>query len=610
MNKTRITVSLAVLAFLLSACEEETGLGEKVNVTFSVNNVGYDASGEGVRSAAAMEPESTVIPLGSDLYLYATLIPDADAGGLRAALSASQKVRFEAFNTDGTVAAPAVDYYYSEGQGRLVAEDEEHPLEVAAGGSYRFVAYSYAHDPTAYPTPIADIDPSGIDLVCGKANKTISAGDNTVVIDMKHVFPRINLKIKADAALSSAINDIETVQIEGSNKSTLDLFEAKAIVSTVSSPELSLTVGGWTGFDSNQITSGYYMVFQTVTKLNISKLTVTLAAGKGGGSHDFEDISAIFHKTLTPGTSYTLVLDLKETHFAGSNIYWDVDTQQLTFDLAGDRRHEGYQGVFFRWGSLVGISPAQVGAGSKANNFTNQSIPIYVPAYNSGDPYASTWIATTTTDVKTDAGVAKNYSTWTQAGGGTAPDTDIPFMDGRWGRGYDVDFVSKDDQNTDATYEGLRGDICKYLGKTNLALDGYRLPTCVEFSDKASANWDTQNPTTVAVAGGWVKGYGDFTVDTTLGNAFGTADLLSAADERGSAINVVFNAAFPCSGYRYYTNGVLMDVGNNVCYWSSSRSSNSFYDNGRELYIVESYVDPRSTSERGYGYPIRCIKAN
>lgn len=43
--------------------------------------------------------------------------------------------------------------------------------------------------------------------------------------------------------------------------------------------------------------------------------------------------------------------------WAGSNVYWDNSTQKLTFAPSTDTSKSSYQGLFFRWGSLVGLSP-------------------------------------------------------------------------------------------------------------------------------------------------------------------------------------------------------------------------------------------------------------
>ena len=54
----------------------------------------------------------------------------------------------------------------------------------------------------------------------------------------------------------------------------------------------------------------------------------------------------------------------------------------------------------------------------------------------------------------------------------------------------------------------------------------------------------------------------------------------------------------PASGYRYYGNGSLRDVGSFGYYWSASFSSNYDY---RLYFIPSSYY-------RDYGLPVRAVK--
>ncbi|MDR0891160.1 MAG: hypothetical protein LBN24_00890 [Mediterranea sp.] len=73
-----------------------------------------------------------------------------------------------------------------------------------------------------------------------------------------------------------------------------------------------------------------------------------------------------------------------ENDLAASNIYWDGT--KLTFDQT-DKGYSGYkQGVFFKWGSLIGISPA--------GRYYNNATPIYTPQGAVGAAYAGHQIET------------------------------------------------------------------------------------------------------------------------------------------------------------------------------------------------------------------------
>jgi hypothetical protein len=84
-----------------------------------------------------------------------------------------------------------------------------------------------------------------------------------------------------------------------------------------------------------------------------------------------------FGTTLDPATSYELVVDLRKgSAFAYSNIYWDGS--KMAFDVT-DKGNQGYQGLLFEWGSLVGVSPA----GNWQNNYTK--------VYKAGETTSSTY---------------------------------------------------------------------------------------------------------------------------------------------------------------------------------------------------------------------------
>jgi hypothetical protein len=117
---------------------------------------------------------------------------------------------------------------------------------------------------------------------------------------------------------------------------------------------------------------------RTVKPIGTAPVTVTIGSVKVSASTlTFYDKWASFGSTLNVATSYTLVLDLRQgVAFAYSNVYWDGT--KLTFDET-DEGHQGYQGLFFKWGSLVGISPV----GEWSNNST--------PVYRAGESGSSTY---------------------------------------------------------------------------------------------------------------------------------------------------------------------------------------------------------------------------
>jgi hypothetical protein len=251
----------------------------------------------------------------------------------------------------------------------------------------------------------------------------------------------------------------------------------------------------------------------------------------------------------------------------------------------------------------VGVSPARVGTNTA---FVDQAVPVYVPNVAS-----STWVATTSTGVKAAVGTAENWTTW---GDDTNAATDIPYMDvigyagSNYGRGntYAIDA----DRNTTAMYQGFRGDICQYLGKTQTALAGYRLPTSYELGPYTISTWNASDPTVNPNADGWIKGSGTFDTNNAAGYADGTANLLVAAENNGSkvygsAINSPMGIVFPTSGRRSYKTGVLSIVAYYGQAWTGSLYEKTF------AHCLEFYIDsvwPGFSHQRSGAQPVRCVK--
>jgi hypothetical protein len=126
-----------------------------------------------------------------------------------------------------------------------------------------------------------------------------------------------------------------------------------------------------------------------------------------------------FSAALEPGSSYKLNVKFLEPIPAWSNIFWDGE--KLTFDVT-DLGHQRYEGVFFKFGSLVGISP--VGGFSSSSTILYKKTEIITGAYSS---YGA-----------------------------------IPY----WNTNNDVG---------DPDIDALRGDICKHINPD------YRLPRLGEF---------------------------------------------------------------------------------------------------------------------------------
>jgi hypothetical protein len=342
------------------------------------------------------------------------------------------------------------------------------------------------------------------------------------------------------------------------------------------------------------------------TSIKITSATI-------GGTTSSIPAPVSFNKQLEPGKSYTLRVSFKTLQWAYSNIYWDATTDasnpKLTFDTT-DKGNQGYQGVYFKFGSLVGVSPAGV-------NYDDNTV-LYVPY---GYPSAPKWKERKRTQVKADTDIPEATENWTSWGLSTYTAYDIPYLDRSYPRINIESFAIDADQNTQARYQSLRGDICQYLSKTGAVSGNYRLPMRNECGT-ATTPWNSSSPTTIPVAGGWLKGTGSFTENNAVGYSNGRADLLSSVMENnfvlgknshasnttvfGSAKNTLMgNVTLSATGYRNTSSeGILRSVGIQGEYWSGSADNSMSYG----PYFTSGSMGPLGGGVASYGYAVRCVK--
>ena len=264
--------------------------------------------------------------------------------------------------------------------------------------------------------------------------------------------------------------------------------------------------------------------------------------------------------------------------FARSNIVWDATNNKLTFAVTEADNATipaNSQGVFFKWGSLVAVSP--VGA-----NYASSQI-LFSPS------------GTT------------NY-TW----------ANIPYISettGKFGtHGTDEDDFAGYDGGSNTNGPGFnastnKGDICRYISDRGWVQGKWRLPT----SDEQQAL--INEVTSVSNNGG----FGNITGAPNTGNNahgfwqvpsgrwLGAGAAADAARNTGKAAELVPGSSsvyFPAGGYRYYSNGNTTNAGYNGCSWSASSNStaNAYY---LSVYSGGAYW---SNYYRDYGFTVRCIR--
>jgi hypothetical protein len=347
---TKMGMGAVGLLLFFAACEKEIpaniGEGKKVSILFSIEPTGYNTVDEMVRSGSVGEPVTSVIPLDDEFCLQATLAPDAEEE-LRgpAAFKEGQKLCFAAFLTTGTQVGSTAVYTYSGGKWTSSA-----PLGVTPDNvtEYRFVAYSYFDETGTPPTNGAGIDPVH-DLVYGMSGNTKiedeTEAKRTVSIHMTHKFARVKVRIKSSVA-SANIAYLSGIAIEGGQTAGLNLFTGNITWSGSVTQDMGLSGN----YSAVEVASGYRTVkpVASPTKVRIGSVRVSTNSTTFSGVLDLST-------ALSGAGSYNLLVEVQRTNrWAKSNIYWDGN--QLTFDRT-PLGHENYQGVFFKWGSLIGMSP-------------------------------------------------------------------------------------------------------------------------------------------------------------------------------------------------------------------------------------------------------------
>ncbi|MDR1526757.1 MAG: hypothetical protein LBS46_03685, partial [Dysgonamonadaceae bacterium] len=287
-----------------------------------------------------------------------------------------------------------------------------------------------------------------------------------------------------------------------------------------------------------------------------------------------------FTTALERGNSYTIRVKILKiaastgfAKFASSNIYWDGE--KLTFapytstPLTQYTTEQQYQGVFFKFGSLVGGSPV--------GNFSVSSTILYVPYYGNGTSpgWQSSFATKTTDDVSNFPGVSVGHGSWTSwqnivyiTDGTSADRSNYHVMDPA--------------RNTPTMWNSYIGDICQYISATQPGLSGYRLPMSIEFGK--NSDWGSYTGT----IGGTDSDDGKRVID---------------AGNRHTGGNGVF---FPMSNYRKSSDGSL-NVITTVQYMSgSTRNANSFFILyfGSNTINVANYI---ANNRDQYAFTVRCV---
>jgi hypothetical protein len=305
--------------------------------------------------------------------------------------------------------------------------------------------------------------------------------------------------------------------------------------------------------------------------------------------------------TFEAGRKYTVKSKItKGVYIAHSNIYWDGQT--LTFDKerGGTTYKDTYQGVLFKFGSLVGISPHYPFNDRPGRTLT----PLYIP-------------------VPDAQGYHQSYTTGT-----TRSWEDIPSW--RYLRaGYEAggNFIPNDGRATVENSEAFEyfGDICAYLTGGE-----WRMPNIGEIDmggQGESFAWPTYREGEEDRIMGWMSMMYDVSPWTAIDDAWGTPAerdagryFLPVEDEQQTVVACYATlrtpwdekSDIPPSGWRDAETGDTGTdrFGREAKYWSASpnisqegdaKFAHSFGFDGTTMYTT-------AIEQRNVAMPVRCVK--
>ncbi|MDR1881376.1 MAG: fibrobacter succinogenes major paralogous domain-containing protein, partial [Prevotella sp.] len=269
----------------------------------------------------------------------------------------------------------------------------------------------------------------------------------------------------------------------------------------------------------------------------------------------------------------------------------------LTFAESGADKptgKAGYQGLFFKWGSLIGVS---------AGNDTpfNSDSYLFIPDLATGKYYkvAVGGVGTSNIQAVIDFRTSSAVGTWDDSGGYTtwdvipyALESDVPSGTDR----YDS-FLTYSSSSLHTSY---KGDICKYLSDTKDAngsglsrKKNWKMPVSYMFGENGS------------YSGSW-NGTASFTPGTAPED--GTATTSDGLKTYHDPAGINETVTFPASGF-YSRDSGLNDVGNVGSYWSSS-SLFTYEVCAYRLVFYSGSVTPAYYNYRSHGHSVRCVRSD
>ena len=329
---------------------------------------------------------------------------------------------------------------------------------------------------------------------------------------------------------------------------------------------------------------------------------LSAAAITAGDPKSYLELEALSSNTGTGGADRTATVHLKAgrlTHtlkvtqeyvsiarqFARSNIVWDGS--KLTFAVtAADNATipANVQGVFFKWGSLVAVSPV-------GNTYAANQI-LFSPDGTTNYTWANIPYASETSGKLGTHGTDEDDFAGYDGGSNTN------------GPGY----------ATSGTNANI-GDICRYISDQGWVQGRWRLPTAAEYdallaeiggSEKSVSNNGGFALLTNGMAPSGSNSYGNHAhgyYQPLSGRWLGAGAAVTS--NRGTeAVPGSSSVYFPAGGYRSYSNGGTSGAGGNGYGWSGSSDTTAL---AYGLTVGSGTAYWYSTG-RTYGFTVRCVR--
>jgi hypothetical protein len=525
------------------------------------------------RSAA--EPITETVSLGDGMLMEMSLAPDPAAELRDAAttpLANGVKFLLIAVNAADNKYVSHAEYTMTGGV-PVINGDSVH---VRAGGNYKFMCVSFNNatsllTPDDYSNgtlvsaqaPTFQNLPNNVDLLYWSQTVNNVTERQVLPVSFRHQFDFV--KVKVDCSYNGW--NITNLATDGIQLNTYSTFELTPTTGVSGVTATTKAVRWPSSFTAGQIQESIGdTVYLSKLDIQLAKDALTLPTGSTpAAAYTFAFSSASF--AAGGGKSYVLTVKIKQPMFASTNVYWD-DTK-LTFKGYSDSPSATYgdtvkyQGVFFKFGSLVGISPE--------DEWEESSTVLYVPRSGS-DSYT------------TYAYPASGHPEWTGADYASIPYVSDGTETNNRNNRYVIDMIAD-------SFAVMKGDICRYLEFTNAAPPRPRAE--LRWSLPTSAEFGLQN--TTWGSNGWTK-VGAFGPRTST-SAAGTYSGIPSGGNFGATANF-----FPASGYRHAT-GSLDGTGTTGYYWTGSVNGSRGYT----LYCTSSHADAHDFNERANSFAVRCV---